>query len=38
MKLDPNTNSFNDIEYSGFDLNGNRYTLKAVKQILKLKP
>lgn len=25
----PDTNSFNDIEYSGFDLNGNRYTLKA---------
>ena len=28
-ETDPNTNSFNDIEYSGFDLNGNRYTLKA---------
>jgi hypothetical protein len=27
----PDTNSFNDIEYSGFDLNGNRYTLKAEK-------
>ena len=26
---DSNTNSFNDIEYSGFDLNGNRYTLNA---------
>ena len=26
---DTNTNSFNDIEYSGFDLNGNRYILKA---------
>ena len=26
---DINTNSFNDIEYSGFDLNGNRYILKA---------
>ncbi|MBA1339412.1 MAG: Lipopolysaccharide-assembly, LptC-related [Pelagibacterales bacterium] len=26
---DPNTNSFTDIEYSGFDLNGNRYTLNA---------
>ena len=25
------TNSFTDIEYSGFDLNGNRYLLKAVK-------
>ena len=25
----PDTNSFNDIEYSGFDLNGNRYTLNA---------
>ena len=28
-KTDPNTNSFDDIEYSGFDLNGNRYILKA---------
>ena len=26
---DININSFNDIEYSGFDLNGNRYILKA---------
>jgi hypothetical protein len=26
---DPDTNSFTDIEYSGFDLNGNRYILKA---------
>ena len=25
------TNSFTDIEYSGFDLTGNRYVLKAVK-------
>jgi len=25
----PDTNSFTDIEYSGFDLNGNRYVLKA---------
>jgi len=25
----PNTNSFTDIEYSGFDLNGNRYRLGA---------
>ena len=24
-----NTNSFKDVEYSGFDLNGNRYTLNA---------
>ena len=29
VKTDPNTNSFDDIEYSGFDLNGNRYILKA---------
>ena len=29
LETNPNTNSFNDIEYSGFDLNGNRYTLKA---------
>ena len=28
-ETDPNINVFNDIEYSGFDLNGNRYTLKA---------
>ena len=27
----PETNSFTDIEYSGFDLNGNRYVLKAVQ-------
>ena len=29
LETNPNTNSFDDIEYSGFDLNGNRYTLKA---------
>ena len=28
---DLDTNSFTDIEYSGFDLNGNRYILKAGK-------
>ena len=28
---DINTNSFDDIEYSGFDLNGNRYVLNAGK-------
>ena len=27
----PDTNSFNNIEYSGFDLTGNRYVLKAGK-------
>ena len=27
----PDTNSFSDIEYSGFDLNGNRYVLKSGK-------
>ena len=27
----PNTNNFTDIMYSGFDLNGNRYTLNAAK-------
>ena len=27
----PDVNSFTDIEYSGFDLNGNRYILNAVK-------
>ena len=26
---DPDTNSFTDVEYSGFDLNGNRYVLNA---------
>ena len=30
-ETDPDTNSFTDIEYSGFDLNGNRYTLNAVE-------
>ena len=28
-ETDTNVNSFKDIEYSGFDLNGNRYTLNA---------
>jgi len=28
-QTDPKTNSFTDIEYSGFDLNGNRYILRA---------
>ena len=30
-ETDPDTNSFNDIEYSGFDLTGNRYVLKSRK-------
>jgi len=30
-KSDLNTNSFTDIEYSGFDLSGNRYILNAVE-------
>ena len=30
-KNTPDVNSFTDIEYSGFDLSGNRYTLNAVK-------
>ena len=29
LETNPNTNSFNDIEYSGFDLTGNRYVLAA---------
>ena len=29
VNSEPNTNSFSDIEYSGFDLSGNRYVLKA---------
>ena len=29
VKTNPEVNSFDDIEYSGFDLNGNRYTLQA---------
>tara|TARA_B110000305_G_C19090974_1_gene470738 strand:- start:8 stop:583 length:576 start_codon:yes stop_codon:yes gene_type:complete len=30
-ETNPDTNSFTDIEYSGFDLNGNRYILNAGK-------
>jgi hypothetical protein len=29
IKTNPEINSFDDIEYSGFDLNGNRYVLTA---------
>ena len=29
LETDADTNSFTDIEYSGFDLTGNRYVLKA---------
>ena len=29
MGTDNTNNSFNDVQYSGFDLNGNRYTLQA---------
>ena len=29
VKSNPDTNSFTDIEYSGFDLTGNKYLLKA---------
>ena len=29
VNSDPDTNSFTDIEYSGFDLTGNKYLLKA---------
>ena len=28
-KINSDTNSFNNVTYSGFDLNGNRYTLQA---------
>jgi len=31
VETDADTNSFSDVEYSGFDLNGNRYTLNAGK-------
>ena len=31
VETDPDINSFSDVEYSGFDLNGNRYTLNAGK-------
>ena len=31
IETDPKKNSFTDIEYSGFDLTGNRYILKAKK-------
>ena len=34
---DPNINSFTDIEYAGFDLNGNRYTLNAGEANFKTK-
>ena len=30
-ETNPDVNSFTDIEYSGFDLTGNRYVLKAGK-------
>ena len=36
-ETDPDTNSFNDIEYSGFDLTGNRYVLKAEKATFRTK-
>ena len=29
IETDPDVNSFTDIEYSGFDLNGNRYILQS---------
>jgi len=29
LEINPDTNSFKNIEYSGFDLNGNRYTLQS---------
>ncbi len=29
IEVDPNNNNFIDIQYSGFDLSGNRYTLNA---------
>jgi hypothetical protein len=31
IETNPNVNSFTDIEYSGFDLTGNRYILTALK-------
>lgn len=31
VEADPDTNRFTDIEYSGFDFTGNRYTLNAGK-------
>ena len=36
-KTDPDTNSFADVVYSGFDLNGNRYTLNASEANFKTK-
>ena len=36
-KTNSDTNSFTDIEYSGFDLTGNRYVLKAKKADFKTK-
>ena len=37
VETGPKTNSFKDIEYSGFDLTGNRYVLKAEKADFKTK-
>ena len=33
----PNVNSFEDVEYTGLDLNGNRYSIKAEKANFKTK-
>jgi len=35
IETNPNVNSFTDIEYSGFDLTGNRYVLTALKASFK---
>jgi len=36
-KTDPDTNSFEDVEYTGLDLNGNRYSIRAEKAEFKAK-
>ena len=37
VETDPDVNSFTDIEYSGFDLNGNRYILQSGQADFKTK-
>ena len=36
-KSDPDTNSFEDVEYTGLDLNGNRYSIRAKRADFKAK-
>tara|TARA_B100001029_G_C15054345_1_gene453169 strand:- start:470 stop:1054 length:585 start_codon:yes stop_codon:yes gene_type:complete len=36
-KSDPDTNTFEDVEYTGLDLNGNRYSIRAERADFKVK-